>query len=109
MNRRWIGFGAALLSGLSALLVGLVCARPAAAEAVLKAGDYVAIVGDSITEQRLYSVYMEDYLLMCQPAAQLQTTQFGWGGETSLGVCRPDDERHAPFCSQRGHDLLRHE
>ena len=30
--------------------------------------DFVAICGDSITEQKLYSVFIEDYLLMCQPA-----------------------------------------
>ena len=51
----------------------------------LKNGDAVAICGDSITEQKLYSVYMEDYLLMCQPAADLKTCQFGWSGETSWG------------------------
>src|SRR5207245_5189453 len=51
----------------------------------LKAGDSVAIVGDSITEQKFYSVYMEDYLLMCKPAAELKTCQFGWSGETSWG------------------------
>ncbi|HET6246674.1 MAG TPA: SGNH/GDSL hydrolase family protein [Tepidisphaeraceae bacterium] len=51
----------------------------------LKAGDYVAIIGDSITEQKQYSVFIEDYLLMCQPAKDLKTTQFGWGGETSWG------------------------
>jgi len=56
-----------------------------AAEAKLKQGDYVAVIGDSITEQRLYSIYIEDYLLMCQPAADLRVTQFGWGGETAPG------------------------
>jgi len=58
----------------------------AAAEApVLKPGDHVAIIGDSITEQKLYSLFMEDYLLMCQPESKLQATQFGWGGETAPG------------------------
>lgn len=45
----------------------------------------VAIIGDSITEQKQYSVFMEDYLLMCQPASELQIAQFGWGGETAAG------------------------
>jgi len=70
------------LCALLAVLV-LVCASHAAEG--LKAGDNVAIVGDSITEQKLYSVYMEDYLLMCKPAADLKTCQFGWSGETSWG------------------------
>lgn len=54
----------------------------------LRSGDVVAIIGDSITEQRQYSVLMEDYLLMCQPAENLQATQFGWGGETSWDFLR---------------------
>jgi len=70
---------AALLSALALL--------PAAAadDAKLQAGDHVAVIGDSITEQRLYSLYIEDYLLMCRPAADLRVTQFGWGGETAPG------------------------
>jgi lysophospholipase L1-like esterase len=48
-------------------------------------GDLVAICGDSITEQKDYSVNIQSYLLMCQPKASLQTVQFGWGGETSWG------------------------
>src|SRR5688572_18976350 len=49
----------------------------------LKPGDHVAVIGDSITEQRLYSLYIEDYLLMCKPQPDLRATQFGWGGETA--------------------------
>ena len=51
----------------------------------LEAGDLVAICGDSITEQRMYSMYLEEYLLACQPAARLQAAEFGWGGETAAG------------------------
>ncbi len=47
----------------------------------LQAGDLVGICGDSITEQKLYSVYMADYLLMCQPQEKLSAIQFGWSGE----------------------------
>jgi lysophospholipase L1-like esterase len=68
------------------LLVAVALAAPVlGAEAKLQAGDYVAVIGDSITEQKLYSMYIEDYLLMCKPAANLQVTQFGWGGETAPG------------------------
>ena len=31
----------------------------------LQAQDFVAVCGDSITEQKQYSVFIEDYLLMC--------------------------------------------
>ena len=67
------------------LLIALLCACGTGASHAngLKANDYVAICGDSITEQKLYSVFIEDYLLMCQPAANLSASQFGWSGETS--------------------------
>lgn len=51
----------------------------------LQANDFVAVCGDSITEQKQYSVFIEDYLLMCQPAAALRTMQAGWGGEVVHG------------------------
>ena len=51
----------------------------------LKDNDFLAICGDSITEQKLYSLYIEDYLLMCRPHANLRAMQFGWGGEVVGG------------------------
>lgn len=56
----------------------------------LEKGDLVAICGDSITEQRMYSLYMEEYLLACQPV-KLQVSQFGWGGETAKGFLERED------------------
>lgn len=67
-----------------------------AAEPQLRQGDLVAVIGDSITEQRLYSLYIEDYLLMCQPALDLRASQFGWGGETAPG-----------FAGRMANDMLR--
>ncbi|HEV8605192.1 MAG TPA: SGNH/GDSL hydrolase family protein [Tepidisphaeraceae bacterium] len=69
----------------AAFLAILVLVSIGRAAESLKPGDSIAIIGDSITEQKLYSVFMEDYLLMCQPVADLKTCQFGWGGETSWG------------------------
>jgi len=66
-------------------LVMALAVASLAGEAKLQDGDFVAIIGDSITEQKQYSVFIEDYLLMCQPAAKLRAMQFGWGGETSWG------------------------
>ncbi len=56
-----------------------------AEERGIKGGDRVAVIGDSITEQKLYSVFIEDYILMCQPAKPDRVMQFGWGGETAEG------------------------
>jgi lysophospholipase L1-like esterase len=80
---------------LAYLLLGFTCAFVSAQSPGLQDGDRVAIVGDSITEQKLYSLYIEDYLLMCKPKQNLQTMQFGWGGETSWG-----------FFARMGNDLL---
>jgi lysophospholipase L1-like esterase len=67
---------------MAVVLAGAACLR---ADGQLQQGDYVAIAGDSITEQKQYSVFIEDYLLMCRPQADLKTVQLGWGGETSWG------------------------
>ncbi|MGE5608790.1 MAG: SGNH/GDSL hydrolase family protein [Bacillota bacterium] len=85
--------------GLVLLLVAAFLPALAFADSP-REGDRVAICGDSITEQKDYSVLIENYLLMCQPAAQVRSVQFGWGGETSWGFlgrmandvlwCKPD-------------------
>jgi lysophospholipase L1-like esterase len=67
------------------VLAALLAFLPAFSQAQLKPGDGVAISGDSITEQKLYSVFIQDYLLMCQPAPDLHTAQFGWSGEVAPG------------------------
>ena len=46
----------------------------------------VAIIGDSITEQKLYSKYMEVYLLACAGRKDIKVFQFGWGGEQASGM-----------------------
>ncbi len=52
---------------------------------VLRPGDRLAICGDSITEQKLYSRVMETYLAACAPELRVAVRQYGWGGETSWG------------------------
>ena len=66
-------------------LLGFGLAGILRAEPPLQPDDFVAICGDSITEQRMYSVFMEDYFLMCQPAPGLRAMQLGWGGEQTTG------------------------
>jgi len=50
---------------------------------VLKKGDRLAICGDSITEQRLYSVLIESYLTACRPELEVSVRHYGWSGEKS--------------------------
>ena len=63
----------------------------------LQKGDFVAACGDSITEQRRYSVLMEDYLLMCQPQQDLQFMQMGWNGEVTWGFIGRMENDALPF------------
>jgi lysophospholipase L1-like esterase len=63
----------------------------------LKKGCRLAIIGDSITEQRLYSVMIESYLLACAPELDIRVMQFGWSGETAGGFLGRMDNDLAPW------------
>ncbi len=91
----------------TALIVACVAALPSLAVAQtppaapatgqLKPGDLLAICGDSITEQHLYSAYMEAYLVACKPVADVRAEQFGWGGETAQGFKEKMPQFMVPF------------
>lgn len=76
-------------TAVSLVVIAFFASPAALAEPVargsLEPKDRVALLGDSITEQRNYSVAIENYLLMCRPQPDLQAAQFGWGGETTWG------------------------
>lgn len=61
---------------------------PRPAGLVLRAGDRLAICGDSITEQKMYSRLMETYLTVCEPGLGVTVRQYGWSGETAAGFLR---------------------
>jgi hypothetical protein len=46
-------------------------------------GDRVVFLGDSITEQRLYTTYIEAYALTRHPEWKLTFRNVGWGGDTA--------------------------
>lgn len=52
---------------------------------LLRRGDRLAICGDSITEQKMYSRIIEDYLTMCVPELKVTVRQYGWSGERAPG------------------------
>jgi lysophospholipase L1-like esterase len=80
------------------LIAALVAIIPFSARAeLLRAGDDVAVIGDSITEQKIYSVYIEDYLLMCMPVTNLESHQFGWSGEAATGFLKRVESDVLPF------------
>ena len=63
-----------------ALVAGPLTTRP-----VLRPGDRLAICGDSITEQKMYSRILETYLTVCTPELGLEIRQYGWSGERADG------------------------
>ena len=58
---------------------------PATSQLLLKKGDRLAIIGDSITEQKLYSRMIETYLTVCTPELEITARQYGWSGERAPG------------------------
>ena len=77
-------------------LLALLLTSVVSAEPMVKDGDVVAIIGDSITEGRQYGSLIEDYLLMCQPA-KVRVMQFGWSGEAVNGF----NNRMADFLAMK--------
>lgn len=63
----------------------LVLKAPQPTEPMLHEGDRLAICGDSITEQRMYSRIIETYLTVALPELKISTRQFGWSGEQASG------------------------
>jgi lysophospholipase L1-like esterase len=60
----------------------------------IRDGDRVVLYGDSITEQRLYSTFVEEYVLTRFPTWKIQWTQSGVGGDkVSGGWAGPIDLR----------------
>lgn len=78
---------------LSVALLGTAGAE----ESALLPKARVAIVGDSITEQKLYSKYVECWLLACSGVPDVRVMQFGWGGETAGGFANRADNDLAVF------------
>lgn len=68
-----------------AFVVSAALPRATAAEPVLAPNARLAIVGDSITEQKIYSKFIETYLLACAGRPDVSVFQYGWGGETAAG------------------------
>jgi lysophospholipase L1-like esterase len=80
------------------LTVLMVLALSAGAtDLILEKGDTVAIVGDSITEQKIYSRFMETYLLACVPELELNMVQLGWSGERAQGFAWRMEHDLFPF------------
>lgn len=85
MRRSWFTSLVLRSFAAAALVVGFAASHAGAAESLVTPGARVAIVGDSITEQKLYSKYMEAYLLACSGVKDVSVFQYGWSGERAPG------------------------
>lgn len=74
-----------LCLSLALLPVMVRAEAPLNAVATLPRDARLAVVGDSITEQKLYSRYIEAYVVACAGRPDVRVFQFGWGGETAGG------------------------
>ena len=79
------------------LLASIAAPAQEAVRPILKKGQRVAVVGDSITEQKLYSKYIELYLLACLADLDLKVIQLGWSGETAPGFAARMDNDLLPW------------
>jgi len=58
---------------------------------LLEKGDRLAICGDSITEQRMYSLLMEAYIVAARSDLHVTVRQYGWSGEQAAGFLKRMD------------------
>jgi lysophospholipase L1-like esterase len=76
-------FTAALTCGTLALAVQ--AQAPLATPFALKNGDKVVFYGDSITDQRMYSLLTEQYIVTRFPSLNVRFVHSGWGGDRVTG------------------------
>ena len=75
LRTTWLLAGAAL--GASTL-------TPARADFFFRDGDVpIVLLGDSITQQRMYTTFMETFVLTRFPQWNVQMRNIGWGGDTA--------------------------
>ena len=59
--------------------------RPPVAKLDLQDGDSIVFLGDSITHQRLYTQYVEDFFYTRYPSMRFKTHNAGVGGREGVG------------------------
>jgi lysophospholipase L1-like esterase len=85
-----------LVRGAAAALLILVCALLVQAQPAfhLRPNDTVVFYGDSITDQRLYTTFVETFVVTRYPSLPVRFVHSGWGGDrVSGGGGGPVDER----------------
>lgn len=70
---------------MRALLLLALAAIASAQDFALRDGDRVVFYGDSITDQRMYTVAVETFAVTRFPDRQISFTHSGWGGDRVTG------------------------
>lgn len=96
---RWFGFCLIALVSLSAIAACLSAAEPARplAKLELQDGDAIVFLGDSITHQRLYTQYVEDYFYTRLPHLRLRLHNAGVGGARAWDALQRFDQDVAAY------------
>src|SRR5579871_3072464 len=68
-----------MLAPILALVAGAAAAQDEGF--YLKDGDRVVFYGDGITDQRLYTTFVETFVVTRLPGISVQFTHSGWGGD----------------------------
>jgi lysophospholipase L1-like esterase len=79
-RRAWL-----ILPLLECLLLGIAPELRAEGAFAIKDGDRVVFYGDSITDQRLYTTFVESYIVTRFPAMNVAFVHSGWGGDRVTG------------------------
>jgi len=75
----------AVRSSLLLLLASLAAPATAGEPFYLQSNDRVVFYGDSITDQRLYTTFIETYVVTRFPERNVQFVHSGWGGDRVTG------------------------
>ncbi len=67
-------------------IVFLVYASTLQADTLLKQGDRMVFLGDSITEQRIHTRYVMNYFALRYPDKKITFRNAGWTGDTATGA-----------------------
>lgn len=73
------------MAAVCALVASQAVAQSATEAFYLKDGDRVVFYGDSITDQRLYTVYTELFAVTRYPGLKVDFIHSGWGGDRVTG------------------------
>src|SRR5215468_5499364 len=63
----------------------LIAAAQEKSDFHLKGGERVVFYGDSITDQRLYTTFIETYVVTRFPSLNVRFVHSGWGGDRVSG------------------------